>query len=89
MQVIRILIGMVFVLAGILLLAPLFMILWATFAEKFQSGAGNGTVYINAKIYIGSFTFTGFQMWLVLGVLAMTGFTLLIAGLYLMTAKKL
>jgi hypothetical protein len=88
MQAIRILIGIVFVLAGILLMVPLFMILWATFADKFHSGAGNGTVYIAAKIYIGGFTFSGFQMWLVLGVMAMTGLTLLIAGIYLMTAKK-
>jgi hypothetical protein len=88
MHALRILIGMVFVLTGLLLLAPVLMLVWATFAYKVQSGSGHETFYTYTKLFIGGFSFTGFQMWLVLGILALTGFTLLMAGVYVMTAKK-
>jgi hypothetical protein len=87
MQALRVLIGIVFVLAGLLLLAPVLMIAWTMFSNKFQSGSGHEWVHI-AGLHIGGFTFTGLQMWLVLGIMAVTGFTLLIAGIYIMTAKK-
>ena len=78
----RIIISLVGLAFAVLLCAPLAVAVWVTFVNP------PSHVSMLSSVSVGSYSFSGWQTWVVLGVLASLGGAIFVFSIYALTAKK-